>query len=208
MTARLPTRPQAPGYILITSLVFLLVLTLLGVALLTGVTMEERMAHNLREKQRAIAAASAAARDIENYLAQVPVLPIPTANPPASPTTLAVYTPAAVSSLNLAANATWRPEADYSLVDEAPAPYASWPFNDPDVYGGSGISVGGTTVEYAEPPQVIVEELPITPLTGDNLAAIGASYGVTPVPPTYLITAWATGGSPHAVAVIQEAYRP
>lgn len=203
MSARLLTR----GYILITSLVFLLVLTLLGVALLTGVTLEETMAHNMREKQRAIAAASAAARGVENYLAQVPVLPIPGANPTASPTALAVYTPTAVSSLDLAANASWRPEAGYSIEDTAGAPYATWPFNDPNVYG-TGVSVGGTTIEYAEAPQLIVQQLPTTPLTGDNLAAIGASYGVTPVPPTYLITAWATGGSPHAVAVIQETYRP
>ena len=203
MSARLLPR----GYILITSLVFLLVLTLLGVALLTGVTLEETMAHNMREKQRAIAAASAAARGVENYLAQVPVLPIPGANPPASPTALAVYTPAAVSSLDLAANASWRPEAGYSIEDTAGAPYATWPFDDPNVYG-TGVSAGGTTIEYAEAPQLIVQQLPTTPLTGDNLAAIGASYGVTPVPPTYIITAWATGGSPHAVAVIQETYRP
>ena len=203
MSARLLPR----GYILITSLVFLLVLTLLGVALLTGVTLEETMAHNMREKQRAIAAASAAARGVENYLAQVPVLPIPGANPTASPTALTVYTPTAVSSLDLAANASWRPEAGYSIEDTAGAPYATWPFNDPNVYG-TGVSVGGTTIEYAEAPQLIVQQLPTTPLTGDNLAAIGASYGVTPVPPTYLITAWATGGSPHAVAVIQETYRP
>ncbi len=203
MSARLLTR----GYILITSLVFLLVLTLLGVALLTGVTLEETMAHNMREKQRAIAAASAAARGVENYLAQVPVLPIPGANPTASPTALTVYTPTAVSSLDLSANASWRPEAGYSIEDTAGAPYATWPFDDPNVYG-TGVSVGGTTIEYAEAPQLIVQQLPTTPLTGDNLAAIGASYGVTPVPPTYLITAWATGGSPHAVAVIQETYRP
>ena len=203
MSARLLTR----GYILITSLVFLLVLTLLGVALLTGVTLEETMAHNMREKQRAIAAASAAARGVENYLAQVPVLPIPGANPTASPTALAVYTPTAVSSLDLAANASWRPEAGYSIEDTAGAPYATWPFNDPNVYG-TGVSVGGTTIEYAEAPQLIVQQLPTTPLTGDNLAPIGASYGVPPVPPTYLITAWATGRSPHAVAVIQETYRP
>ena len=201
------TRLLIRGYILITSLVFLLVLTLLGVALLTGVTLEETMAHNMREKQRAIAAASAAARGVENYLAQVPVLPIPGANPTASPTALTVYTPTAVSSLDLAANASWRPEAGYSIEDTAGAPYATWPFNDPNVYG-TGVSVGGTTIEYAEAPQLIVQQLPTTPLTGDNLAAIGASYGVTPVPPTYLITAWATGGSPHAVAVIQETYRP
>jgi type IV pilus assembly protein PilX len=198
-------RAHTPGYILITSLVFLLVLTLLGVALLTGVTLEETMAHNLREKQRAIAAASSAARGVENYLAQLPVLPIPGSSPPTDPTTLTVYTPAAVSSLDFAANATW--SSGDANAFEAPAPYATWPFNDPDVYG-TGITMGGTTVEYAKPPQLIVEELPTTPLTGDNLAAIGASYGVTPVPPTYLITAWATGGSPHAVAVIQETYRP
>lgn len=207
MTGSSTSRSPASGYILITSLIFLLVLTLLGVALLTGVTMEERMAHNLREKERAIAAASAAARDVENDLATVPVLPIPGTSPPATPTSLTVYTPDALASLNLASNSAWRPAADYSIVDEAPAPYASWPFNDPDVFG-TGISVGGMTIEYAEPPQVIVEQLPTTPLTGDNLAAIGANYGVTPVPPTYVITAWATGGSPHAVAVIQETYRP
>jgi Tfp pilus assembly protein PilX len=207
VSARPFSSPRHHGYILVTSLVFLLVLTLLGVALLTGVTLEETMAHNMREKQRAIAAASAAARGVENYLAQVPVLPIPGTSPPASPTALSVYLPSAVSSLDLAANATWAPGAGYAIAFEAPAPYATWPFTDPNVFG-TGVTVDGVNVEYAEPPQLIVQELPTTPLTGDNLAAIGASYGVTPVPPTYLITAWATGGSRHAVAVIQETYRP
>ena len=60
------------GAILIVTLLFLVILTMLGVTAMTGTTMEERMAGNTRDSQLALQAAEAALRDarrdINNYI--------------------------------------------------------------------------------------------------------------------------------------------
>lgn len=56
------------GMALFLSLVFLLVLTLIGVSSMRGTTMEERMASNLRDKSLAIGAAEAALRAAEQRI--------------------------------------------------------------------------------------------------------------------------------------------
>jgi type IV pilus assembly protein PilX len=58
------------GAVLIVSLVFLLVLTVLGVAALRNTTLEERMAGNLRDANLAFQAAEAALREGEQFLQQ------------------------------------------------------------------------------------------------------------------------------------------
>lgn len=62
------------GAVLIVSLVFLLVLTVLGVAALRNTTLEERMAGNLRDANLAFQAAEAALREGEQFL-QLATLP-------------------------------------------------------------------------------------------------------------------------------------
>ena len=63
------------GAILIVTLLFLVILTMLGVTAMTGTTMEERMAGNTRDAQLALQAAEAAMRDarrdINNYTVKV-----------------------------------------------------------------------------------------------------------------------------------------
>lgn len=59
------SRIKQHGYILVTSLLFLIVLTVLGVSGISSVTMQERMASNLREKQNAFEASAIALRDGE-----------------------------------------------------------------------------------------------------------------------------------------------
>ena len=62
--ARHPTfRSRERGAILIVSLLFLVILTMLGVTAITGTTMEERMAGNARDGGIALQAAEAALRD-------------------------------------------------------------------------------------------------------------------------------------------------
>jgi type IV pilus assembly protein PilX len=51
------------GAVLIVTLLFLVILTMLGVTAMTGTTMEERMAGNTRDSQLALQAAEAAMRD-------------------------------------------------------------------------------------------------------------------------------------------------
>jgi len=63
-------RPQR-GTALITSLLLLLIVTVLSVAMFRKVVGEERMAGNVREHQRALAAAQTALQYAENWLSGV-----------------------------------------------------------------------------------------------------------------------------------------
>lgn len=73
MTSRCEPRPHTAnrqdGFILVTSLIFLVVLTLLAVSAINSSTLQERMAANQREKARALDAADSALRHVETVLA-------------------------------------------------------------------------------------------------------------------------------------------
>lgn len=56
------------GYVLITSLMILVIITILGVGAVSTVTLQERMASNMQEKQRSLEAASIALREGEKLL--------------------------------------------------------------------------------------------------------------------------------------------
>jgi type IV pilus assembly protein PilX len=60
-----PSRRREQGTVLLVALMFLIVLTLLGLAAMTGTTLEERMAGNSRDYNIALQAAEAALRDAE-----------------------------------------------------------------------------------------------------------------------------------------------
>ncbi|MCP4406675.1 MAG: hypothetical protein GY807_02745 [Gammaproteobacteria bacterium] len=76
------------GFVLVTGLLFLLVITILGVSAISTVTLQERMASNLREKSRANEAANAAVRNGENWVLNRLNYPSPyidPLNPPSGP---------------------------------------------------------------------------------------------------------------------------
>ena len=58
------------GFTLIVSLIFLVMMTMLGLAMFSGFTLDETMAGNLREKSRAFDAAQTAINSAEYWLAQ------------------------------------------------------------------------------------------------------------------------------------------
>lgn len=58
------------GFVLIASLIFLVIMTLLGVAMFKGYTMDQMMGGNLREKSRSFDAAQAALHTAEYWLSQ------------------------------------------------------------------------------------------------------------------------------------------
>lgn len=72
--ASIPRRRQA-GAALAIALVFLLVMTLIGVTAMQTTTLQERMAGNMRDRQVAFQAAEAALRDAEEYLNQAVIGP-------------------------------------------------------------------------------------------------------------------------------------
>ncbi|HET7369532.1 MAG TPA: pilus assembly protein [Gammaproteobacteria bacterium] len=63
------------GVVLVISLIMLLVLTLLGLAATRNTSLQQSMARNLRDHQRAFEAAEAALRDAQNYVA-IAALPV------------------------------------------------------------------------------------------------------------------------------------
>ncbi|MGB7754936.1 MAG: PilX N-terminal domain-containing pilus assembly protein [Salinisphaera sp.] len=63
------TTTRQDGFILVTSLIFLVILTLLAVSAINSSTLQERMAANQREKSRALDAADSALRHVETLLA-------------------------------------------------------------------------------------------------------------------------------------------
>lgn len=71
MTSHFPHREK--GAVLIVALLFLVMLTLLGVTAMTGSTMEERMAGNARDTSVAFQAAEAALRDARRDLGEYPL---------------------------------------------------------------------------------------------------------------------------------------
>src|SRR5215210_6741499 len=60
---RFAARPRQSGAVLIVSLLFLVILTILGITAMTGTTLEHRMAGNTRDYAIAMQAAEAALRD-------------------------------------------------------------------------------------------------------------------------------------------------
>jgi type IV pilus assembly protein PilX len=69
----LSTRSRQRGAVLIVSLMFLVILTMLGVTAMTGTTMEERMAGNTRDAAIAHQAAEAALRDARRDISNLPI---------------------------------------------------------------------------------------------------------------------------------------
>lgn len=62
---RFPGPRRQQGAILVVALMFLVLLTIIGVSSISGVTLEEKMAGNLREQNLAFQAAESALRDAE-----------------------------------------------------------------------------------------------------------------------------------------------
>jgi type IV pilus assembly protein PilX len=65
---RLPQRARARGMVLVTALLMLVVVTILGLAMFRSFGLDEKIAGNLREKQRALSAAETAEQFAEYWL--------------------------------------------------------------------------------------------------------------------------------------------
>ncbi len=82
------------GAVLIVGLIFLALLTLIGVTAFSVATQEERMAGNARDRLRAFEAAEAALRECESYLSN-PIPPVFSANGATDPGMYSEPAPAA-----------------------------------------------------------------------------------------------------------------
>lgn len=189
-TGRSPLPTAVRGFALYTALIFLLVLTLLGVAMYSSMGLQQRMAGDMQQKLRALTAADNATGVAEAYVQQnaLPVLSV------CSGQTTAPRICPFGSLLNPVANATWS------------AGGVGVQLTGTDFPAGFVVPSGGVEGAYAAFPQYYIEQLP--PLAGYTLGT-GQQYGGgSPVVNFYRITGWGVGGNTNAVAIVQTIYRP
>ena len=183
---RLASCPQRQrGTILFVSLIILLLLTILGVTAMSNVTMEERMAGNLRDSDLATQAAEAALRSGEAWL------------------TAQVAEPGKCSTIGTACATAWGEGVlpDLSFQDDA-----WWTINGRTYVnsGGGNVLTGGDTVTgsyVAAPPEFIIEfkkYVPDSLVVGHKNSVDGKQF--------FLVTARAHGGSISAESVLQTSF--
>lgn len=147
------------GAALITSLMFLLVLTIIGIASMGTTTLQERMANNTREQNLAFQAAEAALRDGEAWLfAQkgtgAPPLPVNTCSSNCA-TEVNVWS-AGTTQLNNVETATW-----------------NWWLSNGREHGGDTRDLSGDL--HARQPRFIVQRMPGT--AGAAAGSLGTGFG-------------------------------
>lgn len=64
-------RPKQQGVVLLTSMIFLLILTIIVITVMRNATLEERMASNTRNRQLSLQSAEAVIREIESTIPKV-----------------------------------------------------------------------------------------------------------------------------------------
>lgn len=170
------------GFTLVASLLILLVLTLLGVSSMSTVSMQERMAKNLKEKERASEASEMATRGAERFLTQLFDIPVPSNTTPTNVWNLDGPT-GGVAGFSTDSN--WANSIDFT----------SPPFDT-----GNLIGTGSANL-YAARPQSYTEEVLFQPysLDPEDLAQGNGLF-------FYRVTGRGVGGDVTAVSVIQSMF--
>lgn len=195
---------KSGGFALIASLLFLIVLTILGVSSMSTVGLQERMAANLKEKERASEAAEVAARGAEIYLADYPPPGVFEEIPEAQSVRESGEAAPDVWILDgpipdtVPADATVQEFATNDDVWTDSITFDAPPFDD-DTLIGTGVNTAtGVSERYAARPQSYTEEFDFQPysLNPEDLAeGKGAFY--------YRVTGRGVGGNDTAVSVVQ-----
>jgi type IV pilus assembly protein PilX len=191
-TAFVRTRPGArreQGFILVTGLLFLVVMTLIGLALFRSTGLLDRLTANTRDKQRSFEAAESAV-EYGVWWLQLPsggTKGSCAGNSNATVATIKVCSEALSSSLTTVAvtegSSSWTAKA-----------FAYTPPNMSVISGTTtgGMSSGGTDVLYYKPPGLYVESLG---LSTDNIWQY------------YQITAYGYGGDNNTVTVVRGTFK-
>lgn len=173
------------GIALLTALLILIMLTLLAVAMFRGFGLQQKIAGNMREKERAFQAAENALQYAEWWLS--PSNP----NPPAQNTgvicsgtaNVVITTPADMRICSNALDTTVDPRNWTGVLLYTPPKMA--------VLNGGGVASdgnGNTDINYAQPPQMYIAYLGLSPTGKEQL---------------YSVTAAGFGGSTTSTAVVQ-----
>jgi type IV pilus assembly protein PilX len=191
---RVARRPR--GAVLVTALIFLLIMTLVGVTAMQGTSQQESMASNTRQRNLAFQSAEAAVRAGERVLTNA-VLPnfdntTSGLRQPVMPTTsvgafwLDAYCwTAAQPGCNPAFAGAREYDGDPNAADPAC-----------DLAGNSNMG------DVSVPPCYVIEELPSVTLGGSS-----AKFGALPETGFYRVTARSLGGTADAVVILQTVYR-
>lgn len=173
------------GTSLIVSLLLLLVVTVLSVAMFRKVVGEERMAGNVREHQRALAAAQTALQYAENWLSGVYTGNLATCDAG----TVAVSSPSVVLVCDKPVyGSASTASAQRAIVTEP----SSWATRF--TYQPSGMAVGtsdSTTQRHAQLPGFYISALGLGP------------DGRTPL---YQVSSYGIGGNGSTISVVQSTY--
>jgi type IV pilus assembly protein PilX len=172
----LPIRQQ--GIVMVVSLLFLLILTIIGVTAMNSSTLEERMSGNLRDRNLAFQAAESALRAGEIALRATLVNP-PTA---AYGCTDKYVCPLLTSDLSSGASA-WNGDRAVEVT-------------------------GTTLAGVASSPKYIIEVItPVPQVKAGYLLAPGSSLTAANAECYYRITARGIGGAASTTAVLQSTFR-
>ena len=185
---RRPTRARRErGFILVTGLLFLVVMTLLGLALFRSSGLLDRITANTRDKQRSFEAAQSAIQYSAWWLQTVGGGTATTCAGNTASTTVSslhVCSEALSTSLTTIAGMTWADKAfRYPQPGMTVAAAGS-------VAGG--MNAGGTDVIYSQAPGVYLESL--------GLSADGSST-------FYQSTAYGYGGDSNTVSVVRATFK-
>jgi type IV pilus assembly protein PilX len=178
------------GMVLITSLLLLLVVTILALAMFRGVGLENRIAGNVMDKQRALQAAASSEDYAEEWLLNN--VATATATACSGATFTAATTPTICS--NTLSTAT----------DAASALVIPWSMSGTSIgYSYNPITTGATTLfpvssaggqdNYYQAPTVYVADL------GSDATYANAT--------DYQVDAWSYGGSTGTVAIVESIYQ-
>lgn len=191
------SRPQkSRGFALVMALVLLLVITVLGVTSIRTVTLQERMASNLREKERADEAAYMVIRAAERAIRDQQGYPTPGTGS-GDDLGLRIYTRETVNALLGVGDPT------------KPLPYASDQFWDVDSTGlnyGVFTSSEITGTGLAASPQSFLVESHRKDLQGAWTPASQGGTRTAKYVYYYEVTGRGVGGNLTAVSVHQSAY--
>ena len=185
------------GFVLITSLIFLVVITLLAVSAINSSTLQERMASNLREKSRARQAADAGLRYAERALDSAAFTTMPALfNCGPDQKAEDSGTGAAIRICH---------ESSMLALDGSSSTAAYRTFLDDAVWNNSAVAVDADTADDVgdRPVEFFIESMQYQ-FNGADLDPDRAAVGDGGV--YYRITARAHGENPAAIAVTQSVY--
>ena len=172
------------GFIMVTGLLFLTVLTLLGLALFRSSGLLDRLTANTRDKQRSFESAQAALEYGAWWLG--------TTGGGGDGKTCATNSGATVSTIHICTEPLAASLTTISALAWVPQAFSYTPPNMTVVTGGGGMNAAGTDINYNAPPGVYPENLGLS------------SDGKTTY---YQATAYGYGGDANTVSVVRATYK-